>query len=85
MVNCNSIVFSGYQDDRKTYPLDLRAYRPAKEFVLGKKDPEFKDKITLAIELFDAALERELEFSHVLFDSWYFSERLVNHIESKGC
>lgn len=84
IVNCNTVVFSVYADNRKHYPLDLRPYKPAKEFPFGKKDTHFKDKIALAIELFDSAITRKLEFSDVLFDSWYFNERLVNHIEQKG-
>lgn len=85
VVNCSTVVFSIYADNRKHYPLDLKPYKPAKEFLFGKQDSNFKDKITLAIELFDRAIERKIEFSDVLFDTWYFNSRLVTHIENKGC
>ena len=84
IVNCNVVVFSTYADNRKHYPLDLRPYKPASNFIFGNKDREFKDKITLAIELINTAYERGLDFSDVLFDSWYFNERLVSCIENKG-
>lgn len=83
-VNCNVVVFSTYADNRKHYPLDLRPYKPASNFLFGKHDREFKDKITLAIELFETAVEMGLTFTDVLFDSWYFNERLVRSIEKRG-
>jgi len=83
-VNCNVVVFSTYADNRKHYPLDLKPYKPASEFLFGKKDSKFKDKIALAIELFNTTVGRGLEFSDVLFDNWYFNERLVSCIEKRG-
>ena len=84
-VNCNVVVFSTYADDRKHYPIDLSPYKPVGDkFILGKKDRNFKDKITLAIELFKTAVERGIEFSDVLFDSWYFNKRIVSVIEEMG-
>lgn len=83
-VNCNVVVFSTYADNRKHYPLDLRPYKPASNFLFGKCDREFKDKIILATELINTAYDRGIEFSDVLFDSWYFNRRLVSCIEKKG-
>lgn len=49
----------------------------------GKKDPQFKDKIQIAIELFDNASE-SFDFSATAFDSWYASKRFLEHIHAKG-
>ncbi len=38
---------------------------------------QFQTKIELAVELLDAAIEHELPFGTLLFDSWYLSSTLV--------
>lgn len=40
-------------------------------------DKQFKTKITLAIELVHKAIERNVPFGIVLFDSWYLSKEMV--------
>jgi len=52
-------------------------------------DPEFKrlndvfqTKIDLAIELVEAAIDRELPFHTVLFDAWYLSPTLLSVLET---
>ena len=84
-INCNVAVVSGYADNKKHYPVSLRPYKPASEFLLEEKDPDFKSKIKLAKELIDDALEKGIEFSDIVFDNWYFAEEIVDHIELKGC
>ena len=42
---------------------------------------QFHTKIELAIELVRKAVDRELPFSVVLFDSWYLAEELVSVLE----
>ena len=83
MVNCNTAVVSGYADKKKHYPISLRPYKPASDCLLGKRDLKFKSKIELAKELFDDALVKNIEFSDTVFDTWYFAQELVNHIELK--
>jgi len=84
LANCNVVVVSAYCDAHKRWPVNLRAYKPASEFLLGKEDPDFKSKIQLAQDLFDDALEKEIEFSDVVFDAWYFADSVVQNIEAKG-
>jgi hypothetical protein len=48
----------------------------------GKDNPEFKDKIQIAIELFNNAIET-LDIPSVTFDSWYASTKFIEHIHSK--
>ena len=54
-------------------PLDFEVYR---------KDGGF-DKNQLARQLIDRAVATGLPFSTVLFDSWYFNEENIRHVE--GC
>ena len=56
---------------------------PADEFPGGKSNPQFKDKIQIAIELFDTYLE-SFDFSGTTFDSWYATTRFLERIHTKG-
>jgi SRSO17 transposase len=84
IINCNTVVVSAYADAIKRYPLDLRAYKPLEEFS-SQNVGDFKNKLELAQELIDNAYNNEsLSFSHVVFDSWYFSNDFVNELSSKN-
>lgn len=84
VINCNTVVLSAYSDTIKRYPLDLRPYKLLKEFT-SKDIGNFKDKLELAQELIDNAYNnKSLSFSHVVFDSWYFSNDFVNELSSKN-
>lgn len=50
----------------------------------AQKHQAFKTKITLACELVEDAIGRELDFSVVLFDAWYLAPKLVEKIEKYG-
>mgnify|MGYP003969356209 FL=1 len=43
---------------------------------------QFKTKIVLAIELLDQAITHKLPFGVVLFDSWYLSQQIVDHLKT---
>ena len=45
---------------------------------------QFRTKITLGIELLEAAIQQKLPFSMLLFDSWYLSEDLVQAAQRCG-
>ncbi|OQY99874.1 MAG: hypothetical protein B6D35_08280 [Candidatus Brocadia sp. UTAMX2] len=45
--------------------------------------PLFKDKIQIAMELFDTC-SKTMDFSGIVFDSWYATTRLLTHIHKKG-
>ncbi|MDR4497632.1 MAG: transposase [Candidatus Scalindua sp.] len=72
---CNVAVGAAFVSKAKHFPIDVVPYLPADEFPGGKKNPHFKDKIQIAIELFDNALE-SFDFSATSFDSWYSSNQL---------
>ena len=47
------VVTTHLYDGTKSLPLDLEIYRKASDFELGKKEPQFKKKSTIAIELIE--------------------------------
>ena len=47
-----------------------------------KNSPEFKDKIQIAIGLFDNTIE-SLDISGITFDTWYASTKYLEHIHRK--
>jgi hypothetical protein len=75
-------VASAFVSQKKHFPIDIVPYLPADEFQDGKNNPEFKDKIQIAIELFDNAIET-LDIHGVTFDSWYASTKFMEHIHSR--
>jgi len=59
-----------------------RSFHLPLDFELYRRDGGF-DKNQLARQLIDRAVATSLPFSTVLFDSWYFNEENIRHIE--GC
>ena len=58
-------------DNKRCLPLDLSQYFPASSLAKGKEDENFKTKPTIAIELIDKCLERDLKPGRVVADSFY--------------
>jgi hypothetical protein len=82
---CNVAVVSCYANAVKHIPLNLRFYKPEAEFMpLGKNDPDFKSKLDFAMELIEEAISSEIQFSHILFDSWYASCDMIDFIDGLG-
>jgi len=76
-------------DGKKSLPLDIELYQHGDSLPEGKKDPEFKKKPTLALELIDKSLKRGYKPGIVLIDSSYgnntsflkdLEERKLNYI-----
>jgi len=80
---CNVGVGSVFVSQAKHFPIDILPYLPSNEFPGGENNPQFKDKIQIAIELFDKASEC-IEFFATAFDSWYAATRFIEHIHAKG-
>jgi hypothetical protein len=64
-------VTSLWADERVYYPLHVRPYEPADRLAGGKKDPAFRTKPRLAVELVDAALDAGVSFRAVVTDCTY--------------
>jgi hypothetical protein len=69
--NGNVVVTTHLYDGKKSLPLDIELYQHATSLAEGKKDPEFKKKPTLALELIDKSLRRGYRPGIVLIDSSY--------------
>jgi len=81
---CNVAVASCFVKDSKHIPLSFKFYKPQDEFRLGKYDPEFRSKLDFARELLDEAIEQKIDFSYVVFDSWYSSAGFIEFIARKN-
>ncbi|WP_435079948.1 IS701 family transposase [Halococcus sp. AFM35] len=66
-----NLVFSQYADEKTTYPLGFRLY-----------EKEAESKIDHAKALVNEAHEVGVPADTYLFDSWYCSQELVEHVES---
>jgi len=64
------------------YPLRFDIYR-SEEDCHQSKIP-FRTKIQIAKELIQYAIDQEIPFQGVIFDSWFFSKELVDFIEKQG-
>ena len=53
---CNVGVAAVFVSPSKHFPIDIIPYLPTSEFPRGKNDSRFKDKIQIALELFDSYL-----------------------------
>ena len=80
---CNVGVGAAFVSDSKHFPIDIIPYLPAREFPRGKNNSQFKDKIQIALELFDLYAE-SFALSGIVFDSWYATTRFLTHIHKKG-
>lgn len=81
-VKAHNFVYSHYADLQVQYPLDFLLY--VKEEDIENQDlfRPFQNKIELACMLIDQAEAREIQAQVYVFDSWYFSKELTDHIES---
>jgi SRSO17 transposase len=64
-------VTSLWTDERTYYPLHVRPYPHGERLPQGKKDPAFRTKLRLAVELVDAALATGVAFRAVVADYGY--------------
>jgi SRSO17 transposase len=69
--NGNVVVTTHLYDGKKSLPLDIELYQHATSLAEGKKDPKFKKKPTLALELIDKSLKRGYRPKIILIDSSY--------------
>lgn len=58
-------------DGVKGWPLDIALYQHATSLPAGKKDPDFKKKPELVLELVDKCLSRKCHPKIVIMDSGY--------------
>jgi SRSO17 transposase len=79
---CNIVVVSAYCDPVKRYPINFRPYLPQQDiFFENNPQEEFKTKHQLAKELVNDLLEKQIQFSDLVFDNWYFACDFIEFIE----
>jgi hypothetical protein len=81
---CNVAVASSFSSKAKHFPISLKSYMPEAGFSRGKDDYRFKSKLTLAKELVNDAVSKNIKFSYVCVDSWYTSVDFIDFIDSRG-
>ncbi|MEW6558234.1 MAG: transposase [Elusimicrobiota bacterium] len=84
ITNCNIVVASAYCDNKKSFPVNLKPYIPKDDPLFERTFEDFKSKIELAEELVEDAIDKELNFSDIVVDTWYFSNDFVAFIQEKG-
>ena len=65
------VVTTHLYDGKKSLPLDIELYQHAQSLPSGKKDPEFKKKPEIALDLINRSLEKGYRPGIVLIDSAY--------------
>ncbi len=69
--NGNVVVTTHLYDGKKSLPLDIELYQHAESLPLGKKDPAFKKKPAIALDLINRSLDQGYRPGIVLIDSSY--------------
>ncbi len=64
-------VTSLWADEQVYYPLEVEPYTPAHHFAGGKRNPSFRTKLAIALELVECAVKADLPFRAVVADSFY--------------
>lgn len=70
-------VTSLWADERVYYPIEMEPYTPAHHFAAGQRDPAFRTKLKLAVELVRRARAAGFTFRAVVADSFYGEDRGV--------
>jgi SRSO17 transposase len=68
-------VSSLWADEDIYYPLEVEPYTPESYFAQGKKDPAFRTKPKIALQLVQQAVEQKWPFRAVVADSLYGEDR----------
>jgi hypothetical protein len=68
-------VTSLWADEGVYYPVDFEPYTPADHFEKGEKDPDFRTKLKLALELVNRAVQAAIPFRAIVADNFYGEDR----------
>ena len=60
-----------WADDRVYYPLAVEPFTPKQHFALGERDPSYRTKPQIAVELVTQAVQEGIPFRAVVADSFY--------------
>lgn len=79
-VNCNVAVASCFVSAKKHFPVNFKSYLPEDQ----STPQNFRSKLDLAKELILDALDKNIAFSHIVFDAWYTATEMIEFITSKS-
>ena len=68
-------VTSLWADEGVYYPVDFEPSTPADHFEKGEKDPDFRTKLKLALELVNRAVQAAIPFRAIVADNFYGEDR----------
>jgi DDE superfamily endonuclease len=68
-------VTSLWADEQVYYPLEIEPYTPESYFAKGRKDPDFRTKLKIALQLVQQAIEQAWPFRAVVADNFYGEDR----------
>jgi len=68
-------VTSLWADEGIYYPVDFEPYTPADYFEKGEKDPGFRTKLKIALELVNRAVQAAIPFRAIVADNFYGEDR----------
>ena len=68
-------VTSLWADEGIYYPIDFEPYTPAHHFEKGEKDPGFRTKLTIALQLVNRAVQAAIPFRAIVADNFYGEDR----------
>jgi len=81
-VHAQCLVTSHYVDPGRDYPLSLRQYFKHDSPMAGEHG--FRTKMEQAMELVDECETMGVAAENYVFDAWFLSQALVDHIEAYG-
>ena len=81
-VHAQCLVSSHYVDPEKDYPMGFRQY--FKHCSREAKEQGFRSKVELAIDLVDECERLGVEAENYVYDAWFLSQELADHIEAYG-
>jgi SRSO17 transposase len=64
-----------WADERVYYPLEVEPYTPESYFAKGKKDPQFRTKLKIALELVKQAIQERIPFRAMVADCFDGEDR----------
>jgi len=79
--NCNVAVASCFVSSSKHFPVNFKSYIPEDQYQYPE---DFKSKLDFAKDLIIDAMDKNISFSSVVFDSWYTASNLIEFISSKN-
>lgn len=80
----NVTVTSAFSSKSKHFTINFKSYIPETYFSRDKDDYKLKSKITLAKNIINYAISKNINFTYVCFNLWYTASELLEFIDSNN-